>query len=237
MKNCDILNLHIHYMFNKIAISILFSTVILLIFMTLGEVFSLDKSQSYLMNINIYFQSTFLYYKLFLNCISIFLFFNAMQQKTDFVIYFLMASGITRKKAIMIKVILLIAIVFTLTVICFIIYSYTGKLLIGFYIKREYVKSFLNLFLLTCFYGLLTMFLMQIVNNYLVLIIPLAILIITSNINYSFDLSIFLKILILIVPNLMENGMYYYSYLVIIAYLLFLFMINLIIYNYRDLNY
>ncbi|MFA6842935.1 MAG: hypothetical protein WCR33_00870 [Bacilli bacterium] len=237
MKNRDILNLHIHYMFNKVTIIILATTIILLIFMTLGEVNAIDKSQSYYTNIIIYFQSTFLYYKLFLSFITIFLFFNAMQQKSDFVIYFLMASGITKKKSIIIKIGVLFAIVFTLVVICFIIYSYSGELLIGFHIIKKYITAFLNLFLLTCFYGLFTMLLMQIVNNYLVIIIPIAILIITSDINYSLDLSIFLKILILIAPNLMPNGAYYYSYVVVIAYLLFLFVINVIIYCHRDLNY
>lgn len=233
MKN--LIKCHLNYLISKTTIIV--TAIVLLIIMigSLSSVFSLESNLSYNDNNYIYFNNVFMISKIIIIIYSIFLFGYSNLTKTDQYNVILIASGISRIKIIVSKIISISIIVL---IICY--FAYFQYLLIGFINYREflfnsnYLKSFIALYLLALFFGLFSLILIQKFDNIYTIIIPFAIMNLSEM--SEEDLSIVFKLIYFVIPYYTNKLNFYYGSIHAIILIIILFVMNVYYYNLKDIK-
>lgn len=235
MKLKKIFKLKFCYLLNKNTLFILVINFTIIMVFLLFEALFIDQMMTNYEMREYYSNSSIMFIKMLITFFSMYLFAYSVTFKNDFLIYLLLPLGVTRRKSILVTIILNVFIILVFLLIIFIVYSYIGQFISEFYVSQEYYLAFLNIYLIALVYGLYTFLVMQILANFFVMVIMMTMYIITSNI-YSEDMLISEKWLLMIFPNISEEGNYFsQGYLVLL--IVFLIFINIFLYERRDLNF
>lgn len=228
--------IYFHYklLMNKRTFFLLFITLLFIAIVYLLQ--ALDHSGGS-ERIYAYFVNSYFYVKLILSFISIFLFASSMTSKGDYSIYTLRMFEVKRTSSFIAKMISITLILFLLTIGSFILFLGIGLTINHFYLELQYAFAFLNLFLCSIIYGLIGIFLIQKTNHYFVIIVTIVLNIFINGLeNQELENFIF-KIIVFLFPKLDEIGTSYFGSLQLLWCLVLYCLLNLWIYNKRDLNY
>lgn len=216
-----LIKLHFFYLINKKTLIILIISLLLCSLSFFSNIAN-SKFLTPEAEIDIYYRTSLAISKIIIAFIIITLYTFSMIKDNDFYINYLI--GITRKKYLISKLLLLLLISIG---IAFIIFSFF--LLVGFlgnkyfYFQFSFMIGFLEILLISIINGLYGMLLMQIFKNIFVIFIPFLFVILSEDISNSF--------LSLLIPT-NYFGIGYLLWLIII-----LNLFNLQYYCYRDLNF
>lgn len=210
------------YLFNKNTLIIL-SIAIIIFGIALRENAMINSgTKSEIMNE--YLSSCESLYRLLFTFISIFIFANSIYNPNDFYRYFILTK-ISRVKYLLSKIITNILIISGLSIFIYVTYLLLGFIKIkGFYWQKEGLISLLSLTIIAIIYGLYAFFLMQLFNNQFISIITFGFVIISNNLPQD-------SILLLLFPN---DG--HFGFIALIWLIMLLCLINLKIYEIKDLN-
>lgn len=213
---------HMAYLFNKNTLIIL-SIAIIIFGIALRENAMINSgTKSEIMNE--YLSSCESLYRLLFTFISIFIFANSIYNPNDFYRYFILTK-ISRVKYLLSKIITNILIISGLSIFIYVTYLLLGFIKIkGFYWQKEGLISLLSLTIIAIIYGLYAFFLMQLFNNQFISIITFGFVIISNNLPQD-------SILLLLFPN---DG--HFGFIALIWLIMLLCLINLKIYEIKDLN-
>lgn len=233
MKN--LIKCHLNYLISKTTIIV--TAIVLLIIMigSISSIFALESNLGYNDNNYIYFNNVFIISKILIIIYSIFLFGYSNLTKTDQYAVVLIASGISRIKIIVSKI---IAICLIVLIVCY--FAYFQYILIGFINFREflfksvYLNSFIVLYLLACFFGLFSLQLIQKFDNIYTIIIPFALMNLSEM--SGDDVSIVFKIIYFVIPYYTNKLNFYYGSIHAIILIIILLVINIYYYNIKDIK-
>ena len=151
MKN--LIKCHLNYLISKTTILVSFIVLFIILIVNITSVFTLDKHLKYSENNYLYFYNGFLIAKIIIVIFAVFIFGYSFTSIADQYVIILIASGISRIKIILTK---LLAIALVVLVIIYI--SYFQYLIIGFIFFKEfifviaYLNAYLALYLIACFF-------------------------------------------------------------------------------------
>jgi hypothetical protein len=167
--------------------------------------------------------------------IAIFIFANSITSRNDFYAYLILID-IKRHVYISSKIMLNIIVVFS-CVLCLFVFFITFGFIFqeSFFVQIKFITVFSNIFLIAIIFGLYSMLGMQIVKNPFTIIISFAILIISSNINDYEDG--FNRVFLFLFPTYLEVKGSLYGTVHLLWLVIILSMINIWIYQNKDLNY
>ena len=225
-----IFKLKLSYMFNKTSILLFAIVSVLLICALLLEAFSISDA-SYEEIIERYKLNSFMYIKILMTIFSIFLFMMTSSFRNEFLSLILIPLGLSKRKNFIINVMIL----FIMYLILFIAFAYVGVHLHNFYVMEEYIRAFVNMFLMSIIYGLITLLLMQIVKNSLVMLVSIFLLIISNSIIGEMVDGGFAPIFLLVIPNVNDKGMFITSSLYLGFLFLFYLVLNMTVYCDKDM--
>ena len=230
----DLIKCHLNYLISKTTIIISIVVILIIIIGSLSSVFVLDSYIGYLDNNYIYFYNVFVVLKIIIIIFAVFLYGYSFLKKSDQYVVILIASGISRKKIIFSKILAISLVVF---LICY--FAYFQYVLIGcikfksFIFKSEYLVAYISLFLLTCFFGLLSTLLVLRFDNIYIIIIPFALMNINEIINE--DTNIFVRIINFIIPYFSDKLTFFYGYVHVIIMISILFVVSISYYEAMDI--
>ena len=219
---------------NKITVILLSVTMLLLVIVSLLEYMNLDVKESNNVNIYIYFQNTFFYSKLIIAFITIYLFSNSISKKGDFIHYTLRMFNYNRCSILISKIIACSLITLFLSVFSFIAFLSVGLLIDGFRLNMDYLVAFSNIFLASIVFGTISLLLMQLINNYFVIIVICVLFLLVSGIENN---NIFVNIIVFIIPKVDEYGFTQYGSLHLLWLYITYSVLSYFVYQNRDLNY
>ncbi|MGD9887375.1 MAG: hypothetical protein AB7T03_05405 [Bacilli bacterium] len=178
----SILNCHFNYLFNKITIITLGGVIV---FSGIGFVFGseylVNNGSSSLNNYNYYYNCHFII-KLMGIFMFVFLFGNSFLPKNDQYSHLLLTSNVSRSRYFVLKLLSLGFVVLIFIWLMYFLYTVIGFWKsVHFTFEIMYLESFFSLFLLICFYSLLSLVLVQISNNIYTIILPIALINILSS--------------------------------------------------------
>ena len=146
---------------------------------------------------------------------------------------FILVNNISRTKYMISKsfVLFLISFVFVLLIV---FAHYLIPMFYKVYINIKKIYIFINIIVLINYYGLLSIFLIQVTDNIYICLLPIFIYILINSIvlNISNDLIKILGYFVLTIINFEIIHSIYYGLLI----LLMLIFINVLVFNYRDLQ-
>ena len=233
MKN--LIKCHLNYLISKTTIIVTIIVILIIMIGSLSSVLQLEVYLSYNDNNYIYFNNVFIISKVIIIIYSIFLFGYSFLTKTDQYSAILIASGISRIKIVISKIIAISIIIFA---ICY--FTYLQYLVIGLINFREflfvfnYLKSFIFLFLLACFFGLFSLQLIQKFDNIYTILIPFALMNLSEMVGE--DVSLVFKIIYFVVPYYSNKLNFYYGSIHAIILVIILMILNVYYYNLKDIK-
>lgn len=225
----NLVKCHFYYLVNKNSLIILITSIVLICINYISYSFYEDFSINLHELLSEYLTNSIFITKILIPFISIFIFANCISN--DNYSYFILTNT-KRGKYIISKIILNIILSLIIILILLILFLIIGIIFIkGFYFRIDYLINFLNIFFICIIYGMYSMILMQLVNNNLVIFIIFSILIFSINQEYEINL------ILLIFPNgfLVNNTLLNYLHLLWLS--LILFLVNIKVYEKKDLNY
>ena len=219
-----IIKCHYYHIISRITLCSLFIILLLLIMDKIIVVLGLDYNSSSVELSLYYFQNVFETDKIFSILITSFIFGYSMTNEQDSYRSFVLVSNVTRKKYFLLKVLTISIIIFIYICLVFISFFTVGRIK-GIIIRDIQIVSYLSLFLMSCYYGLLSCLFIQLFNNFYLVILPFVIYIICNSLIYE-DIFKFLQYLIVIIneKGLIPNGMFVASLFVILILFLNLFV-------------
>ena len=227
-KKLNLIKCHYYQIISKITLCSLLFIIFLLVIEKILIVTSLDYNQTSDIRSLTFLFSVFETEKIFSIILFVFIFGASFNSTQDSYRSFILTNKISRYEYFITKYITIIFVLFCYTLILLlstILISYLFNIIITI----NYIYSYLSLLLLICYYGLLSILLIQLFNNYYLVIIPFIIYILINSLDNN-NLFTYVSIII------NTNGIIYNGYLYAISLILFLFLVNLIIYNSKDLQ-
>lgn len=219
---------------NKITVILLGVTLLLLIIVSLTEYMNLDVKESNNVNIYIYFENSFFYFKLIIAFITIYLFSSSISKKGDFIAYTLRMFNYNRFSILGSKIVACSLITLFLSVFSFIAFLSVGLLIDGFRLNIDYVIAFLNVYLVSNVFGIVSLLFMQLINNYFVIIVICVLFLIISGIEND---NGFIRVIVFLIPRIDEYGFTKYGILHLLWLNITYSLLSYFTYQNRDLNY
>lgn len=232
----NLVKCHFSYIVNKATLVIIAITLIISILSNLFSLYSLNPNLGIIENNQLYFLNSFLILKLVLIFLAIFLFSYSFYSKSDQYVMLIVTSNISRKKYFITKVIVLITFLSGYIYLEYFIFLLVGAIFYrSFYFNINHLIAYGNLLLSVIYFGLLGQTFILLLNNLYTMIIPFILMNIGSIINEENE-KIMISIYNYLVPTLTENSDFYYGYLHLVGLLMIIFMMNLFIYERKDLS-
>ena len=175
-----------------------------------------------------------MYLKLILVIFSAYLFSYSISIKNDFLIYLLMPIGVSKSKSLVVSILINCFVLFTVLISLIFIFVYIGLFMIdSFYINIKFIKAFFSIYLIIVVYGLYAHLFMQLFKNSFSMLIVICFYVFSNNL-YENESNSFLYYLF---PNTNYLGDSFISIIYLIIFIFLNILINISIYNRRDLNY
>lgn len=219
---------HFAYLLNRksILIFIIVNAFVILYFYS-------NKDCQPTSNFENYYQTAIIMIKVSFSFITIYLLAISIYKQNDYYIFYLLTSNISRSQYIISKLLLILFIVFIDFCLLLIAFLYIGFLFNpGFYFKAMFLWGFLATYFIVIIYGLYAMLLMQLFQNFFVIVIPFMLLIMTNDIDLENTLA---NLIVIIFPVLRSFNFYHCLNLLWLIFMLV--YLNIKIYCYKDLNY
>lgn len=234
MKLNKLFNLKLRYLINKSFLLVLFIIYFLLFILFFIEASNSNDNNSYKEAIELYISNSFMYLKLILVIFSAYLFSYSISIKNDFLIYLLMPIGVSKSKSLVVSILINCFILFIVLISLIFIFVYIGLFMIdSFYINIKFIKAFFSIYLIIVVYGLYAHLFMQLFKNSFSMIIVICFYVFSNNL-YENESNSFLYYLF---PNTNYLGDSFISIIYLIIFIFLNILINVSIYNRRDLNY
>ena len=199
-------------------------------------ILTMNDNVSSIENNFLYFNNSILMIRFIGGVWTIFFFSYSFISRTDQYVYLICTARISRVKYFVTKIMALLS-----WVGLFVWIEYVLFLLIGFSGYQRFIFSgdslngYFNCFLLMVYYGFLSLFLIQIINNIFTLIIPVTIMNVGIIINENASGLIY-RIYNFFFPNFVNDTVgFVFGVSHILFMIIFLFVLNLIIYYFKDL--
>lgn len=235
MKNLIIC--HINYLVNKTTIIIFFLFFVITIINNIVGINSINKISYHECNYN-YFLNSYFITKILGLFLTIFLFSYSFLTKQDQYSHLIISSSVSRGKYLVSKIISICIILLIFLIVEMFIYVIVGYLgYSNFLLFNDFCLSFLYLFMLMIYYGLITLLMTKILDNIFVVIIPFAIINIGMVMNQENNKTVFLNLYNIFFPTYIDDG-YTSSTNInyILIMLIILLCINLIIFESIDIK-
>ena len=236
MKTSKILKLKFYYLINKNTIISFIVYLVLIIFPLIIDILSIDKTRPDLEIKNEYIINSFLYIKIFSVFFNVYMYSSIVNFKNDFLVYLLIPLNVRKEKSILISILLNNLIFLFLYIIIFIAFSYLGLFINSFYIDEDIIISFINIYFISLIFGLYSMILSQVFKESLSMVVMMAAFIASNNLMEYKD-KVIIKICSLIIPFTDGSGLYLFGFYYLIILFIFLCVVNVVIYHFRDLNF
>ena len=232
----NVIKLYLKYQLTLSNILIMFFLIVFLSISYYITSYDLNLSLSYEEVLSLYFENSLYYTKIIIIFLSCFLFMKLKNERNEYLINIIVTAGYTKKYNFIGMIISVIVFIFILIFIIFIDYLIIGFINMHFFeFEICYLYSFVNLFLISVHYGLLTYLVIQLTNNQLIFILIL-IMFLLADLVVNMDDS-FKYIFLSFFPNLNNNtGEILISIIYILLNIIAIFIINLIIYIKNDLR-
>lgn len=227
-KKLNLIKCHYFQIISKITLCSLFFIIILLMIEKILIAISLDYKQTSELRSLTFLFSVFETEKIFSIILFVFIFGASFNSNQDSYRSFILTNKISRNEYFITKYITIVFVLFIYTLIL-LLSTLVISCLYNIIISINFIYSYLSLFLLNCYYGLFSILLIQLFNNYYLVIIPFIIYILINTLDY-YDLYTYISVMI------NTNGIIYNGYLYAIFLILFLFTINIVIFNNKDLQ-
>lgn len=233
MKN--LLRCHLNYLISKTTIIVSALVLFIIVLASISSSLALDNSTGYIDNNYIYFYNTFFITKIILVIYAVFIFGYSFTSKSDQYVIIFIASGISRSRIIITK---LLALAIVVLGICY--FAYFEYMLIGFILFKQFIFSikyllaYLALYLLLCYFGLMSVLLIQIFDNIYTIIIPFALMNFGEIINE--DNNLLVDIFNILIPNYSNKLVFHFGGFHAIILCLILLVINIYIYQIKDIK-
>lgn len=233
-----LIKLHFKYIYSKLLVYLLLSITSLLFVYFLYEA-GIFESYSYRwynqkeLKLN-YTTNIILIVKLIFPILSIYLFGNSFLPKEDGYIKIVIKNRNDRIKYFLSKILVIVYISFALFLINFTTINLIGKISIpNYYISKEIVYSFVNIFLMSTILGLISSSLSILLKQSFSYILLIIIYMILQMINDSSN--VFLMYMSFIFPVLNNCNSFIFGYLNCFILFFFYFFLSIIIYYVIDL--
>jgi len=224
-----IVECHYYHIVSKITLC---SLLIIILILTIDKVLIIstldfkmtngEKSLSFFLN-------TFETDKIFSVLLSTFIYGYSFTNQQDSYRSFILINNISRKKYFLTKVFTIIIVIFIYDGLLF-ISSILILMLKEIYFLNIFISGYYSLFILMNFYGLVSLLLVQLSNNFYLIILPFMIYLLSASI--VMDSQSNNSVMLVIMPNGIINNGYYYGVMLIII----LLILNIFIYLKRDLQ-
>lgn len=224
---------HLNYLISKTTIIVAFIVLLIILISSLSSVFTLDSKVRFIENNYLYFYDVFMISKIIIVLFAIFLFGYSNLSKSDQYVVILIVSGISRKKIVITKIIAICIVILIVVYIAFIQYVLVGFINFKYFVfNPTYLFSYANLFLLACFFGLISFLLIQKFDNIYTLIIPFALMNLSEVIND--EANIIVIVINFILPNFNHHLNFYYGSKHIIILIIICLVVNIYYYELKD---
>lgn len=219
---------HYYHIISKITLCSLLLIYVLLIIEKVLISTSIGYKQTSEIRSITYFFSVFETEKIFSLILFVFIYGVSFSSNNDSYRSFILTNNVSRNKYFITKYITILLILFIYIIMLLfstilICYFFEIKMNIDFY------YSYLSLFLLVNFYGLLSTILILVFNNYYLVTIPFILYILIS----SLDVNKPITYISILIDN---HGVIYNGYLYGLFLIFFILLINLYLYNKIDLQ-
>lgn len=185
-----------------------------------------------------YFSSSFFITKMIGIFLSCFLLSYCFLKKNDEYSVILLTSGVEKSKSFISKILIIYIIIFLYYFIVFLFfvligYTFTNK----FVFSQIYLTSYIRLYVLSFYYGMVSLVLVQIINNIYVIIMTFSIFLVGSIINEEVKENSLKVLYNIFFPNFSgdDRNIYLGDYYLLFLCLLII-IINLFIYVKKDLQ-
>lgn len=231
-----IIKLYLRYFIsisNVVIIGCLLSFLLLSYLMTLID---MNPDLSYNEISLIYFNNCIYYTKTVIIILSSFIFMKLTSERYEYIINIVVSVGYDKKRNYDYMMIANIIIIILINIIAFLLFLISGFFFCkSFMLKNEYLILFINILLLSIYYGFLSYLLNVLFKNQFIFI-SLIILFFISEIFIDIN-SAFKFVFLTIIPNINNiNGNLFISYKYVLMFIVFLFIVNRIIYLNNDLR-
>ena len=209
-----LIKLHLYYLFNKTIFIIILLTEALVIFSLLVN----D------LNMSNYLDSVFPMIKIIIAFVNIYIYSYSVSDNQNYYFYYLIGS-VSRIRFILSKIFCLFMISLFTVLIVFFSFLFFGYLkLSDYYFDNLFLIKFLNLLLLVITYGLYGFMASLLIKNNFTVLLVIGLFILGDNTKN-----------IILLPN--DNDYSTVSFIYKCLIIVFIVIINLLIYNKRELNY
>lgn len=216
---------HFYYLFNKINLSILFVTIVIMLLFLFSNIISLDNRQSLSNKTIEYYYNSFQIMRIVVLFDALFIVGYAFLNDNDMYRMIIIDNKIKRSEYFISKVITLLLIITILYLVIFFIILLLS-VIFELYMESIMLKSFIDLYVSIIYYVFLMIFVILLVNNIFMIFVIYLLTLFTYQDEFSF-LVYFLPILD---NNLLVLGYIYYFIIILI-----LGLFNIIIWNNLDL--
>jgi len=221
-----IVECHYYHIVSKITLCSLIIIILMLSIDKILIVSTIDFNQSRQERTINLFYNTFETDKIFSVLLSSFVFGFSFTNIQDSYRFFILINGVSREKYFLTKIITIFLIISVYTSIL-LLFSLVILIFSKLSLTIIYLKAYLSLYIMIIFYGLLSTLLIQLFNNYYLIILPFALYIFTNSLVEENKVSIFITI--------NESGNIKYGLFYGIFIDLLMIVINMFIYIKRDL--
>jgi len=233
----NLIKCHFNYLINKATIFIIIIVFLISLFSNLISITSINSELSYVENNKIYFFNSLLIIKILASFLSVFIFSYSFLPKSDQYVFLIVTADISRLKYLLTKILaisIFLGLFIWIQMVMYILVGFIGYHMFIFDINI--FTAFINLFLLIIYFGGLGCLLVQVIDNIYTVIIPISLMNIGTIINEE-KINVLYKIYNLLFINFKnETWSFVYGYFHTVFILLIIFVINIIIYQYKDLN-
>lgn len=238
MENCVkiLIKCHFSYIVNKATIIIIAIVLFISLLSNILSIYSLNSNLGIIESNQLYFLNSFLVLKIVLIFLAIFLFSYSFYSKSDQYVMLIVTSNVSRKQYFITKVSVLVTFLSVYLYLQYFIFLLVGIIFHrGFYFNMDHLIAYLNLLISVIYFGLLGQTFILLINNLYIMIIPFILMNIGSIINEDSDNKLF-SIYNYLFPTLTEKNDFYYGYLHLVGLLVIIFLLNLFIYERKDLS-
>lgn len=226
---------HLNYLISKTTIIVTAIVMIIILIGCLSAVLTIDESISYKENNYLYFNNVFMITKFIIIVFSIFLFGYSFTSKSDQYVVILISAGLKRKIIIITKIIAISIVIFIISYIAYFQYVVVGFIIYKqFIFSSDYLYAYLAIFILSVFFGLFSLLLIQKFDNIYTIIIPFSLMNLSEIINE--DNSNIVKIINFLILNFSYKLEFYYSSIHAIILIIIMLVINIYYYDIKDIK-
>lgn len=231
-----IIKLYLKYFFSISNVIIISCLLCFLIISYIISIVDVNTDLTYNEIFTLYYENCCYYTKIIMILLSCFIFMKVASERNEYIVNIVVTAGYTKKNNFNYMVMAHCIIIVVLNIISFICFIVVGFVFIkNFIVDIKYIYAYLNMIIISLYYGLLSYLLNMIFNNQFIFL-GLILLFFLSEI--VCDIESFIKYIYLtILPNINTiTGKSYINILYIIFFGSLLFFINKIIYLFKDLK-